>query len=82
MRGLILLFISSSIYAKVVTENVIVNSYLWSESQQRFRLNFDERAGAYFAPKNQIECLANSIKKKSPVKISFDTQTLVLTKCE
>lgn len=79
---LFLSFITITATAKVVDENLTVEKAKWNEKKKLYRLSFSGKAGVYYADRKHLECIRLSIKNVKPVKISFDTKTLVVHSCD
>lgn len=81
-RIILFLCISSSAWAKNVSEPMTVVKMNWSANKKMYRLTMLKHAAVYWAPKKFEACLLQSMSSQTDVKLSFETKNLQLSDCK
>lgn len=76
------LFVTNIASAKSLTRRLHVSKVRKISKSRRYNITFKEMAAFYYADKDTIKCLTDSVRKKKPVLVKWNIKTLKVEKCK
>ncbi len=78
----IFLLLTSSAFAKSVSEPMTVIQVNWAKDKKMYRLTMLKHAAVYWAPKKLESCLLESMNQRKDYVMSFDTKNMQISDCK
>lgn len=63
------------------SEVVLIEKVKWIEQKKMYQLSLHGKAGVYYSKNNLYNCIIKSLRNKSKILATYDSNSLVFTKC-